>query len=1039
MFNPVAAAAQPPAGGAAAADAPRAVLALPVARIANAPVAGVPPQRAPLLDLDVAEIAPWDGSGSCMAVRAQTVDGDWRVKSTGDSGCSAMEVTMARLFRMTGLRAPEIQAARHCEALPGDSLNVASRFESGFQDLGGFLLTPRSQALAAAANPLAEQRYLEQRARHATAVSGCDTVLQRAGVERFWQLQRPDLIAEHAAWDRRRFDALEAMNRLLPTSLRADQVRHFIASRWLDNWDHLNYRMENFGYVVSDAGCTGMTVDFGSCGPLGFRHPGSGELLSKQRSRDIALAQRPPSLFPIPDAFAANRQGFDAMDAASGALHDTLRWPYGFQSDSVAEMMRPPALPEPQITDAIVEMGYRLALLPDAAIATVVARNWQTPAGAAAAAWPDAASMARQLSERRNSILQGYDHEQMHAWLTADPQRAAEVRQQVIDALTVSLGEEACVLEAQRAVQAAHDALASSPLLARAAAVEPGAANASSRDIRSLQSLHACNQRLAAALASGDADAIAASVQELMSAGVLGELLENLAQGPGSEARARAPFTANQSWLVLMRRLVEEGHVSPTQVVNGLLASAEYKQHLPSIGIFSHQHPALGTAFINLLEGMMAGEQKISAHDLREALLTGKAAGVPNFYSALMASNASSAWQGRLKDADLWPSSAEVVQHRSLLSLATMKMRELKHRDDAPIELTEQDQALVGMHLEQVVHHIAAAYAPDQVLTLELPIMRENIYPKMKFTTNDERAEINSMVERAVKQAWRDALEAHPGMKSTPLPPALLTTQQQQAVKEYEASMKTLRRADAEQIIVQGEQDYRDAVLADPGMSLEERRSLRVRTIETTVERIADRVKQHAQAGKASGSPARLHEQVRQDVSAEVTRLADAARAEAQQAAEASARAQAERQTVHVVQGRVRESARRDIMDTAAAAAALVAQQKAQAAARQQATERAGQKAAETAKLNAALRESAQNSEIATRLALLRAPDVHARAASSSASVSEMESRLRGLRDSPVTPSHSSSAATARSNPDQRSRTAISIDPATGRQGSQTR
>lgn len=399
----------------------------------------------------------WTGAGSRPAALVSLDGADWRVKETGDTGLSAMEASLSRVFQLTGLAAPDARVMAADASLPDDSQRFASRYEPSFKDLGSFLATPAAEALAGAGDEGARMRYAQLRSDHAAAVSTCDAVLQRAGVEYFWQVQDAGLQAEHSAADRQRFDALEAMNRLLPTAVRSDQVRHFIASRWLGNWDHLNFRMENFGYAERDGQPVAMTVDFGSCGPLGFATLDARRvMLPKQASGDIATLQRPASLFPIPDVFVENAAEFDAMGADPGRLHDTLGWPYGFQSESVAELMRAPAAPDPAIVDAMAEMGYRLALVPAMTVHAVVGAGWQVPAGAPEGHWPDAARMAGTLVQRRQALLAQYAPAQIRDWISADPERAARVRQQMLDGIGAALGGDAGPTALQEHINALH-------------------------------------------------------------------------------------------------------------------------------------------------------------------------------------------------------------------------------------------------------------------------------------------------------------------------------------------------------------------------------------------------------------------------------------------------------------------------------------------------------------------------------------------------------------------------------------------------------
>lgn len=389
------------------------------------------------LDLARCPATPWRGPGSQPAVMVVRGTERWRVKATAGADCAAMEVTLGKLFQLTGLVAPDTEQVAAVEGLPPGGQHVASRFEADFQDLGDFLISDAAMALVAAANPASERAYEALRDDHAHAVSDNANLLKHAGAE--WWALRGDDAQRHAATDRRRFNALDAMNRLLPGPMRCEQLRHFIVSRWLGNWDQLNYRLENFGYTMRDGVRVGMSLDFGSCGPLGFRDLQTGAMLPKPRSREVALAQRPPSLFPIPLEYVANVGQFDVMCGDPGRLHDVILWPYGFQSDSIAALIRPPVAPEPALADTLAEMGYRLELLPVSTLAAVVHRHWpRLPDGAGP--WPTAAELTRLLLRRRDALLARFDPVQIADWVQADPERAARVRQELTDAAQALLG-----------------------------------------------------------------------------------------------------------------------------------------------------------------------------------------------------------------------------------------------------------------------------------------------------------------------------------------------------------------------------------------------------------------------------------------------------------------------------------------------------------------------------------------------------------------------------------------------------------------------
>jgi len=411
----------------------RSLPALVVSHLHNAP-ARVPQ----MLDLADCPARPWQGAGSQPAMIVTRGDERWRVKATADASCSAMEVTLGNLFQLTGLVAPDTGLVAAVEGLPTGTRHVGSRFEADFQDLGDFLVSDAAAALVAAADPSARSTYEALRADHAQAVSDNAGLLNDAGVE-WWALRGEDA-QQHAANDQRRFNALDAMNRRLPRPLRCEQLRHFIASRWLCNWDQLNYRLENFGYTLREGKRVGMSLDFGACGPLGFRDPQSGAMLAKRYSGGVAIAQRPPSLFPIPLAYVANVGQFDAMSDDPGELHDVTPWPYGFQSDSVVALFRPPVAPHPEVADTLAEMAYRLGRLPVSAISAVIQRHWPVLPDGAGQRWPTAADLSGQLLARRDALLARFDPAQIAGWVQADPDRALRIQQEVASATRAVLG-----------------------------------------------------------------------------------------------------------------------------------------------------------------------------------------------------------------------------------------------------------------------------------------------------------------------------------------------------------------------------------------------------------------------------------------------------------------------------------------------------------------------------------------------------------------------------------------------------------------------
>ncbi len=411
----------------------------------------------PVLDLSVAEVAPANDAGSNCAYLAEVEGIRWRVKSTGSGALSAMEMTLARVFQLTGLEAPDTALAAglavdagHLQADPGASrpLLFASQHDAGYRDLGHFLVLPQAAALVAARDPAQGEIYAGLQRQHAEVVAQQQALLDAAGAAQPWFLHEDTAIARYAGLDTQRFSLLEAMTRRLPDTLRDDAARHYIASRWLDNWDHLNYRMENFGYTLRDGQWTGMTVDFGSCGPIGFRDLQTGQMQTKARSGDIARQQRPAALFPLPVPTGSAGTAGDRP----GVLADAHDWPYGVQSESVAAHAR-----SATAADVVAEMGYRLYLVPDAGLAALVERDW--PSVDASSGWPDAQALISALELRRQAILEEIGVAPILRWMRADPQAAARVRGQLAANLQRALGHHDGLAGFRQGIEQAHGAL----------------------------------------------------------------------------------------------------------------------------------------------------------------------------------------------------------------------------------------------------------------------------------------------------------------------------------------------------------------------------------------------------------------------------------------------------------------------------------------------------------------------------------------------------------------------------------------------------
>src|SRR5690606_15121266 len=129
----------------------------------------------------------------------------------------------------------------------------------------------------------------------------------------------------------------------------------------------------------------------------------------------------------------------------------------------------------------------------------------------------------------------------------------------------------------------------------------------------------------------------------------------------------------------------------------------------PNVGHHSHRHPELGMAFIRLLDTLIEVPAGVQAPAPRGALLAAKESGSPNYYSALLASDASNAWKERLKASALWPSNEEIQQLKSTRALLRWKLRKALPRDAGtivePAHLAEQQR----MALQPLAGQVAEA------------------------------------------------------------------------------------------------------------------------------------------------------------------------------------------------------------------------------------------------------------------------------------------------------------------------------------------
>lgn len=964
-------------------------------QVANA--AALPRNAPPILDLTGAKAIKWQGAGSGAAIRIELNREQWRVKQ---SDCSAQEVAMAKLFQLTGLTVPETALASPLSTQAGAAPSVASRFEEAFYDLGTFLTTEHALARVSKNDPQAAQRYSALQLAHQDATAACGQLLAQANVAQPWELP-PELHAAHAKSDKARFDALERMNRMLPTALRCEQLRHYVASRWLANWDQLNYRMENFGYTMRNGEPVGMSLDFGACGPLGFRNLRTGVMMPKEASKDVAICQRPPSLFPMPPAFKVYADEFDAMDCDPGPLHDTLRWPYGFQSETIAELFRPPADPDSAVCDTLAEMGYRLSLIPEMAIGAVTETYWQPPAQARPNAWPDPSVLTVLLSERRDAMLRRFDSVQLVDWVQADPTRAQRVRKEMSEAMQ-PLMQTSTGYDAERMIEARHKALLRT--------VEPCAAptlNSMHREIRSLQAFHNAVSRLGDGLTTGDDKVVSAAAAELMSPDVYQSLLQSLDFGPGYQPHSVAAFTANQDWLLLMRKLVQERRVDAKAVAALLMTPIEYAAYPASVGFHTVDRPEVGMAFIQLLEALIEVPNGVTREVIRAQLLKAKQPGTANYFSALLQSDAAQGWIDRLKASQLWPSSAEVSEHRSLhaanmfkLRSGMFKLRNAVLGSDTSLGETNFSVVRAKMELQQLVEEVDLAYCPAKQLLLESKLFRQDVLSKVTLVSYDELNSLDHAVTDAVGEAWRDALRKYPALRGVPVPASLLEQQQQEAARGYTEQMQADRHGPASTRIQGAWKRYEAQVLAQPQMTRSERGLAWKQCIEQASDEIGSMVSGREIPIAPQVETASIASQVHTHAARQASEAAAVQAAEqAQSQAQKQAAAQASQQVRESAKSHAAEQAKKAVPSLVATAVAAQAQAAAAKAAQKHAADKAAHEAASRAARDAVINNRQFQDEVNTRLALLRAPDVQGVASSSRQTTAQIAQRLTALQD----------------------------------------
>ncbi|MGS0742651.1 hypothetical protein ACVBEF_12560 [Glaciimonas sp. GG7] len=190
--------------------------------------------------------------------------------------------------------------------------------------------------------------------------------------------------------DQDRFNALKALNQMLPAPLRYEQTKHYIGSRNGGDWDPKNYRMENVCIGTDKKGKLFVsTVDFGAFGPVAFQAMNK----SDPGSHNTAFMQRPAALFyidfPLPsvrEPGAKDKVFSDFIGPSSKSINALSDMPYDNQLiTSVAELTKAETesydmrLRSNTAMAPAFEMAYRFHLASHDAIEKIVDQHWITP------------------------------------------------------------------------------------------------------------------------------------------------------------------------------------------------------------------------------------------------------------------------------------------------------------------------------------------------------------------------------------------------------------------------------------------------------------------------------------------------------------------------------------------------------------------------------------------------------------------------------------------------------------------------------------
>ncbi len=407
----------------------------------------------------IVEVRESDGSISTYRVKDSRVP-DWWLRGfepeLADSidlrsdFYPAMEVTMAQVFKASGLDAPLMHLGAGCDSVirpnategSSNDLYAMSKFDHNYVNLGKFLVSEnaRSQILGQF-RPGTEQRR-EVQSQYQKILdkyhSACERQKSILAGRRYYEINGYDSasINLYRKLDRERFHALEQLNQMLPDDLLREQEQHYLMSRFVGNWDHLNFRMDNFGYTRSSDGVHGKTIDFDVTGPLGYMG------VPKSEGHRIANVQRPPALFKLkhtseeyddfslehdPDLIGLDEQpyGEQSMTSIQRVLEAVER--AKFFEDTKHHLARDPRF------DSVLEFGYRLTKFSDNVLKTLVLNNWEDGPREFGL---NPERLCDILKMRRDSMLSQIGLEWIENWRAESPVHAERVDRQVERAMS---------------------------------------------------------------------------------------------------------------------------------------------------------------------------------------------------------------------------------------------------------------------------------------------------------------------------------------------------------------------------------------------------------------------------------------------------------------------------------------------------------------------------------------------------------------------------------------------------------------------------